>query len=163
MGLDYHYDFSPREQQVRAFRAQLQAARENGMPVIIHDRESGGETMEILDQERAWETGVLFHCYTGDAAMMKQIVDRGGYISIPGIVTFKNAEAMREVARTAPLSRILIETDSPYLAPVPYRGKRNEPAWVPLVGAAVAALRGMPADELCSAAAANTLRFYRWD
>jgi TatD DNase family protein len=118
--------------------------------------------MEVLDAERAWETGVLFHCYTGDTSLMKEIVDRGGFISIPGIVTFKNAEAMREVARTVPLSQLLIETDSPFLAPIPYRGKRNEPAYVALVGAAVAALRQMPAEELCSIAAANTLRFFRW-
>lgn len=163
MGLDYHYDFSPRDQQIAAFRAQLRAARERNLPVIIHDRESGGETMAVLDEERAWETGVLFHCYTGDTSLMRQIVDRGGSISIPGIVTFKNAEGMREVARTVPLEHLLIETDAPFLAPIPYRGKKNEPAYVALVGAAVAALRQMPTSELCAIAAANTLRFFRWD
>ncbi len=163
MGLDYHYSFSAREQQVLAFRTQLRAAKKLGLPVIIHDRESGGETLDMLDAERAWEGGVLFHCYTGDRATMQKIVERGGTISIPGIVTFKNAESVREVAREVPLGQLLIETDSPFLAPVPHRGKRNEPAFVPLVGAAVAALRGIPAEELCQITAENTLRFFRWD
>lgn len=161
MGLDYHYNFSVREQQLVAFRRQLQEARRLALPVIIHDRESDGETLRVLDEERAWENGVLYHCYTGDVAAMREIVDRGGYISIPGIVTFKNAGTMRDVAMACPLDRLLIETDSPFLTPVPYRGKRNEPAYVPLVGAAVAALRGMKSPELCSQAAANTLTFFR--
>ena len=162
MGLDYHYNLSPKEEQLLAFHAQLQAARRLELPVIIHDRESDGETLRVLDAEGAWETGVLYHCYTGDPALMQQIVDRGGYISIPGIVTFKNAGIMRDVARLCPLERLLIETDSPYLTPVPHRGTRNEPAYVPLVGAAVAALRGMGAAELCTQAAENTLRFFKW-
>jgi TatD DNase family protein len=140
----------------------LQEARRLALPVIIHDRESDGETLRVLDEERAWETGVLYHCYTGDVAAMREIVDRGGYISIPGIVTFKNAGTMRDVAIACPLDRLLIETDSPFLTPVPYRGKRNEPAYVPLVGAAVAALRGMNSTELCSQAATNTLTFFRY-
>lgn len=161
MGLDFHYDLSDREIQRHAFRRQLGAARDLGLPVIIHDRDSGGEVMDTLDREGAWAGGVLFHCYTGDAALMEQITARGGYISIPGIVTFKNAGEMREVARRCPIDRLLIETDSPFLTPVPYRGRRNEPAYVPLVGAAVAAIRGMEAADLCRVAAENTLRFFR--
>lgn len=162
MGLDYHYDHSPREEQRAAFRDQLRAARERSLPVIIHDRESGGETLTILDDTRAWEHGVLFHCYTGDVAYMEAIVARGGYISIPGIVTFKNGDVMREVAAKVPLDRLLIETDSPFLTPVPYRGQKNEPSFVPLVAKKIAELRGLEADELAQRAAQNTRRIYRW-
>lgn len=163
MGLDYHYDFSPREAQQRAFLAQLAAARELGKPVIIHDRESGGDTLAILDDARAWELGVLFHCYTGDVDYMEAIVARGGYISIPGIVTFKNADTLREVAARVPADRYLVETDSPFLTPVPYRGQRNEPRLVGLVAAAVARARGMSTEAVAAEAAQNTRRFYRWD
>lgn len=162
MGLDYHYDFSPREAQHHAFRAQLAAARELGKPVILHDRESGGDTLAILDEARAWELGVLFHCYTGDVGYMEAIVARGGYVSIPGIVTFKNADTMREVAARVPADRYLVETDSPFLTPVPHRGQRNEPRFVGLVAAAVARVRGMSTEAVAAEAAANTRRFYRW-
>ncbi len=162
MGLDYHYDYSPREEQRHAFRAQLIAARELEMPVIIHDRESGGETLQVLDEMRAWETGVLFHCYTGDASYMEEIVARGGYISIPGIVTFKNSEMMREVAARTPADRLLIETDSPFLTPVPYRGQKNEPAFVGFVAAKVAEVRGTTPEAIATLAAANTRRYFRF-
>lgn len=162
MGLDFHYDSSPRDQQRHVFRVQLQAARRLRMPVIIHDRDSAGETLAILDEEQAWETGVLFHCYTGDVPYMKQIVDRGGYISIPGIVTFKNAGAMPEVARLVPDERILIETDAPFLTPVPHRGKKNEPAYVAFTLAKVASLRGAQPQQFAAQATANTERFFRW-
>lgn len=162
MGLDYHYDHSPRDVQRAAFRDQLAAARELGLPVIIHDRESGGETLEILDEQRAWDGGVLFHCYTGDVDYMQQIVTRGGYISIPGIVTFKNGEITRRVAAAVPDDRLLIETDSPFLTPVPFRGRRNEPAYVTLVAAKVAELRGVDTRTLDALTTTNTRRFYRW-
>ena len=160
MGLDYHYDYSPRELQRAAFRAQLTAARELGLPVIIHDRDSDGETLTILDEMRAFETGVLFHCYTGDVAYMQAITARGGYISIPGIVTFKNGDVMREVAATTPLDRLLIETDSPFLTPVPFRGRKNEPAFVGLVAVKVAEVRGMTPEGVAETAAANTRRYF---
>ena len=162
MGLDFHYDMSPRGEQRDVFRAQLRAARARGLPVIIHDRESGGETLRVLDEENAWEIGVLFHCYTGDEAYMDAIVGRGGTISIPGIVTFKNGDTMRAVAARVPADRFLIETDSPFLTPVPYRGRRNEPAYVTFVAAKVAELRGVGVEELAEQAAANTRRFFRW-
>jgi TatD DNase family protein len=163
MGLDFHYDKSPRDVQRDVFRAQLRAARERRKPVVIHDRESEGETLAILDEERAWETGVLYHCYTGDVAAMEQIVARGGYVSIPGIVTFRNADTMRDVAAQAPIERVLIETDSPFLTPVPHRGKKNEPAYVPLVAAKIAELRGMDVAQLAAVTAANTRRFFGWE
>jgi TatD DNase family protein len=163
MGLDFHYDQSPRDQQRAVFREQLRAARGLGLPVIIHDRESAGETLAILDEERAWEGGVLFHCYTGDAPTMQRVVRSGGWISIPGIVTFKNAGTMTEVAATVPLDRLLVETDSPFLAPVPYRGKKNEPAFVERVVATIAELRGVAAGDIAAATTQNAERFFRWD
>ncbi len=162
MGLDYHYTYSPREAQRVAFRAQLAAAKELNLPVIIHDRESGGETLDILDDTAAWDTGVLFHCYTGDVAYMQAITERGGFISIPGIVTFKTGEVMREVAARAPIDRILIETDSPFLTPVPFRGRKNEPAYVGYVAAKVGEVRGMTAEAVAEIAAVNTRGFFRF-
>jgi TatD DNase family protein len=161
MGLDFHYDTSPRDAQRHAFRAQLHAARERGAPVIIHDRESGGETLAILDEENAWNTGVLFHCYTGDVAYLEQIVARGGYVSIPGIVTFKNGDTMRAVAARAPADRLLLETDSPFLTPIPHRGTRNEPRHVTLVAAKVAEVRGVDVDTLVAQTDANARTFFR--
>lgn len=162
MGLDFHYDASPRDVQREAFRAQLRAARERRLPVIIHDRETEGETLQILDDERAWDTGVLYHCYTGDVPQMREIVARGGFISIPGIVTFKNAATMQDVARETPEDRLLVETDSPFLTPVPFRGRKNEPAYVAYTLARVAELRGAGVAALDAATSANTLRFFRW-
>lgn len=163
MGLDFHYDNSPRETQRAAFRAQLRAARARRLPVVVHDRESDGETLRVLDDEGAWETGVLFHCYTGDVATMEAIVARGGHVSIPGIVTFKNAGAIPEVARRVPADRLLVETDSPFLTPVPHRGRRNEPAYVTLVAAKVAELRGVGVAEIDALTSANARRFFGWD
>ena len=162
MGLDFHYDNSPRDVQREVFRRQIRAAKSLDKPIIIHDRDSEGETMAILDEEDAWSgAGVVYHCFTGDEATMKQIVARGGFVSIPGIVTFKNAAAMREVAASVPLDRFFIETDSPFLTPVPFRGKRNEPARVGLVAEKVAALRGLEAAEVAEATWANASRFFK--
>ncbi len=163
MGLDFHYDSSPRDQQRMVFREQLRAARARALPVIIHDRDSGGETLRILDEEGAWDTGVLYHCYTGDVAQMHEIVARGGYISIPGIVTFKNAGEMQLVAQQVPEDRLLVETDSPFLTPVPHRGKKNEPAYVAHTLACVARLRGAEPGALDAATTATTRRFFRWE
>ncbi len=163
MGLDYHYDQSPRDTQRAVFREQLRVARQRQRPVIIHDRESDGETLRILDEEASWDTGVLFHCYTGNLALMEQIVARGGSISIPGIVTFKTAGEMAEVAARVPGDRLLVETDAPFLTPVPHRGKKNEPAYVAHTLAKVAALRGRPVGEVEALTVANTRRFFAWE
>ena len=161
MGLDFHYDLSPRDEQREAFRAQIRLAVALGKPIVIHDRDSDGETLRILDDEDAFSGArVLYHCFTGDRGAMAQIVARGGYVSIPGIVTFKNAEEMREVAATVPDDRLLVETDSPYLAPIPFRGKKNEPDKVVFVARKVAELRGVPEAGLARATSANTARFY---
>ena len=129
IGLDYHYDFAPRDVQREVFAGQLALARELDRPVIIHTREATDDTFAILE-ESGGVRGV-FHCFTGDAAMARRAIDIGFYLSFAGIVSFPKAESLREAARLVPADRLLIETDSPYLAPVPFRGKRNEPAYVP--------------------------------
>jgi len=164
MGLDFHYDNSPRDVQRRVYRTQIQTAKQLQMPIIIHDRDSDGETLDILDEEDAWGgCGVVVHCFTGDVPTMQRIVAAGGYISIPGIVTFKNAAVMRDVASQVPLDRVFIETDSPFLTPVPHRGKRNEPARVGLVAEKVAELRGLTADAVAQLTSDNARQFFRID
>ncbi|MAY82411.1 MAG: hydrolase TatD [Deltaproteobacteria bacterium] len=161
MGLDFHYDNSPRDTQRNVFRHQIRCAKSLNLPIIIHDRDSDGETMAILDEEDAWSgRGVVYHCFTGTVSTMEQIVERGGYVSIPGIVTFKKAEDMREVATHVPLDRFFIETDSPFLTPVPFRGKRNEPARVGLVAEKIAELRGIETSVVADATWQNASRFF---
>lgn len=140
IGLDYHYDFAPRDVQREVFAAQLALARQLDHPVIIHTREATDDTFAIL-AESGGVRGV-FHCFTGDVAMARRALDAGFYLSFAGIVSFPKAESLRDAARVVPGDRLLIETDSPYLAPVPYRGKRNEPANVARVLEALAAARG---------------------
>ena len=143
------------------FRIQIQWAKRLNKPIIIHDRDSAGETLAILDEEDAWAgRGVVYHCFTGTVASMHEIVERGGFISIPGIVTFKNAVEMRDVVQQVPGDRFFIETDSPFLTPVPFRGKRNEPARVGLVAAKVAELRGVEPNAVADATWANASRFF---
>ena len=154
IGLDYHYDFSPRPVQQDVFRAQLTLAIELGRPVVIHTREATDDTFAILRAAGPSLSGV-FHCFTGDLAMARAALDIGFYISLAGIVTFPRAESLREVASFVPLDRLLIETDSPYLAPVPHRGKRNEPAFVGRVAETIGGLRGLTADELAAHTARN--------
>jgi TatD DNase family protein len=161
MGLDFHYDNSPRDVQRTVFRRQISLARELELPIVIHDRESADETLEILLAERAFEgKGVLFHCYSGDVATMRRIVDAGGFVSIPGIVTFKKADTMRAVAKETPEDRLLVETDSPFLAPIPFRGLRNEPAYVVHTVAAVAAVRGETPEAIARLTWDNASRFF---
>ncbi|HEY8227730.1 MAG TPA: TatD family hydrolase [Pyrinomonadaceae bacterium] len=149
IGLDFHYDNSPREMQVDAFRKQLRAARELNLPVIIHTREAEKETIDILREEYgdASRKGV-FHCFSGTGQLAEQALELGFMISFSGIVTFKKADDLRETARRVPMDRLLIETDSPYLAPVPYRGKRNEPAYVVEVGKCLAQLHDVSLEEI---------------
>ncbi len=160
IGLDYHYDLSPRDTQRLVFAAQIRAARRLGLPIAIHTREAEDDTFDILRQERADEVGGVFHCFTGDRRMARRALDIGFHISLSGIVTFPKATELHLVAREVPLDRLLIETDSPFLAPVPHRGTRNEPSRVALVGAAIAALRGLPATEVAGATAANFERLF---
>jgi TatD DNase family protein len=147
VGLDYHYDFSPRDVQQDVFRAQVSLALELAMPVVLHTREATEDTFGILRDAGPALRGV-FHCFTGDTDMARAALDIGFYVSLAGIVTFPRADALREVATLVPDDRLLLETDAPYLAPVPHRGKRNEPAFVARVAETVAALRGVPVAQL---------------
>ena len=153
-GLDYHYEYSPRDTQRDCLRAQIALARSHGLPLVIHVRPSANsrdafeELIEIFDDEGAREAGGVIHCFTGDAPFAEACLERGFDISFSGILTFENARELREVARNLPLDRLLVETDAPLLAPVPYRGKRNEPAFVTRVVRCLAELHGRPADQV---------------
>ena len=146
-GLDYHYDHSPRRTQVDMFARQIGLANRHDLPLMIHSRSAWPETFEILDREGI-PNRLVFHCFTGGVDELEQCLDRGGLVSFSGIVTFPRAEELREAVAACPLECLLVETDSPYLAPVPYRGKPNRPALVPLIGAAVAEAKGLPVDEV---------------
>jgi TatD DNase family protein len=149
MGLDFFRNTISVEVQEACFLIQLEWAKEFDLPVIIHDRESSGRVFSILRASGAFDWGmVLYHCFTGTRAHMEEIVEQGGYISIPGIVTFKNAPIMKEVAKKVPLSRLLIETDAPFLTPAPHRGKRNEPSYLIHTAQYIADLRVIPLNEL---------------
>ncbi len=157
-GLDFHYDLSPHGIQERVFRAHIAASQQSSLPLIIHAREADAEIAAILAAEKP-PPGVL-HCFTGSRALAEAALDLGFYISISGIVTFRNAEDLRAIVRDLPLDRLLVETDAPYLAPVPYRGKRNEPAFVAATAAFVAELKGVTADELAAVTTANFFRLF---
>jgi TatD DNase family protein len=146
-GLDYHYDFSPRPVQREAFAAQIRLANSHGLALVVHTREAWDDTFAILRTEGVPER-TIFHCFTGGAAEARTCLDLGGRLSFSGIITFKNATDVREAAALCPLDRLLVETDSPYLAPVPFRGRPNVPAYVPLVGAAVAAAKSLAVGEV---------------
>jgi TatD DNase family protein len=164
IGLDYHYDNSPRESQREAFRAQLRMARERRLPVSIHTREAETDTLTILDEE--WTgagLGGVIHCFTGTRTFAEAAVERGFLISFSGVVTFKKSEDLRETARSLPMDRILIETDSPFLAPVPYRGRRNEPAYVVETAKALAELRGTTTAEIGRETSVNFRRLFGLD
>jgi TatD DNase family protein len=157
-GLDFHYDLSPRDIQERVFRAHIAASQSSGLPLIVHAREADAEIAAILKAETP-PPGVL-HCFTGSRALAEAALDLGFYISISGIVTFRNADDLRAIVRDIPLDRLLVETDAPYLAPIPYRGKRNEPAFVVATAAAVAALKEVETEALAAATTANFFRLF---
>jgi TatD DNase family protein len=160
-GLDYHYEHAPRDIQVRSFRAHIAAARQTGLPLIVHAREADDDMAAILREEYAKGAfSGLLHCFSSTRALADAALAIGFYISFSGIVTFKNATDVRETAKAVPLDRLLVETDAPYLAPVPHRGKRNEPGFVAETAAAVAALRGIAPDEIAAASTANFFRMF---
>lgn len=162
IGLDYHYDHSPREIQRERFREQIHLARELNLPLIIHTREAQDDTVTILREEGAGDVGGVFHCFSGDAWLAKDALDMGFYLSFSGVLTFKNATMLRDIAKTVPLDRLMVETDCPYLTPVPYRGKRNEPAYVQYVAETLAEIRGNGSFEsLARATVDNTKRLFR--
>ena len=160
-GLDYHYNYAPPEVAKTVFRGQIALARELRLPLVIHTREAEADTAEILKEEM--ERGpfaALLHCFTSSRALAETALDLGLMISFSGVVTFKKSEDLRAIARDAPLDRILVETDAPYLAPVPHRGRRNEPAFVAATARVIAEARGMTPEALAEAARANTLRLF---
>ena len=159
IGLDYHYDFAPREVQQQVFREQIRMARRRGLPVVIHTREAEDDTFQILSEEPPGEG--VFHCFTGDRPTAKRALDLGFHVSLAGIVTFPRALELKEVARLVPLDRLLIETDSPFLAPVPFRGARNEPAYVTRVAEVIGELRGASAAAIGDAARENFERLFK--
>jgi TatD DNase family protein len=160
-GLDFHYDHSPRPAQREAFRRTIALARRLALPLVVHVREAHAEAADILESEDAAAVGGVIHCFTGDRADARRYLDLGFHVSVAGIVTFRNAGGLREAVRDVPLDRLLVETDAPYLAPVPHRGRRNEPAHVRLVAEAVAAVRDAPLASIAAATTANARRLFR--
>jgi TatD DNase family protein len=161
IGLDFYRNLSPRDVQLKRFREQIQLAKELGLPIVVHDREAHQETLEILKSEKAEECGGIIHCFSGDYGMAKACIDMGFYISIPGSITFKNAERSHENVKKIPLEALLIETDAPFLAPVPFRGKRNEPGYVRYTAQKIAEIKKVPFEKVAEVTTENALRVYR--
>jgi len=161
IGLDFHYDYSPRETQREVFRRQIRLARDVGLPIVVHTREADDETAAILEEEAARETGGVIHCFTGGLDLARRSLDLGLLISFSGILAFPRSEVIQQVAREVPEDRLLVETDAPFLAPPPHRGKRNEPAFVLEVARKLAALRGVSEQGLAEAAQRNYARLFR--
>lgn len=161
IGLDYYRDPSPRENQQEIFRRQINLAKEIGKPIIIHDRDAHGDLLRILKEEKAKDVGGILHCFSGSWEMAQECLEMGFYISFAGPVTFKNAGKAKEISTKVPLDRLLIETDSPYLTPEPYRGKRNESAYVVHVARQIATLREMDFQELGRIASENALKVFK--
>lgn len=158
VGLDYYYEHSPREVQQKRLRDFVRLSLKTKLPIIIHCRDAFEDCFRILEEEGGWKGSGVFHCYTGDLPTALKIVERGFCVSFSGIVTFKKSAGLREVARNLPIEKILIETDCPYLAPEPYRGKRNEPAYVVKVAEALAKLRGLSVEEIGRITTENAAR-----
>jgi TatD DNase family protein len=161
IGLDYHYDLSPRDVQHAVFRSQVRLARELGLPVVIHTREADEDTVAILKEEGQGEVRGVLHCFTGGPTLAAAGLAIGFYISLAGIITFPKAQELRDTVREVPIGRLLTETDSPYLAPVPHRGKRNEPAHVARVVDTLSGLHGIASSELAAATTANFEALFR--
>jgi TatD DNase family protein len=155
IGLDYHYDFSPRDVQQRVFARQLEFAAEFRKPIVIHTREAWDDTLATVSQSGGLPHGGIMHCFTGDAAQAQQAVDLGFHLAFGGVLTFPKAESVREAARITPEDRLLVETDCPYLAPIPYRGKRNEPAFVVQTARRLAEVRGTTMESIAELTTRN--------
>jgi TatD DNase family protein len=160
IGLDFFYQYSAPQAQEKVFRALLRLARELERPVVVHSRDAAEATLAVLDEEKFKDYPLLWHCFGGDSALMEQLVRRGWHLSIPGPVGYPANTALREAARKAPLDRLLLETDAPYLAPLEWRGRRNEPAFAVFTAACIARERGMDAGELWTRCGENARRFF---
>jgi TatD DNase family protein len=159
-GLDYYWHKDAPEWQRERFRTHIRAARTTGKPLVIHTRDSAADTLRLMQEEAAGEVGGIMHCFTESWEIAEMALELGFYISFSGIVTFKNAQAIKEVARRVPLERLLVETDSPYLAPAPYRGKTNQPGYVKHVAEEIARLRGLSYEEIVAATTGNFFRLF---
>jgi len=161
IGLDFFRNLSPRPLQLKRFREQVGLAKDLGLPIVIHDRDAHRETVEILKSEKAEACGGIIHCFSGDYQMAKECIEMGFCISIPGTITFKNAEAFQEVVRKLPLESLLVETDAPYLAPVPFRGKRNEPSYVRYTAQKVSEIKKVSFEKVAEVTTENALRVFK--
>ncbi len=165
IGLDYHYNYSPPKLQRERFREQVGIAKDLGLPLSIHSREAQEDTIAILREEKAGTVGGVFHCFTGDAWLAKDALDLGFYLSFSGVLTFQNATMLRDIAKTVPTNRLLVETDCPYLTPAPHRGKRNEPSFVTLVAEKLAEVRAeseaLDVEQVGRITADNTRRLFK--
>ncbi len=159
-GLDFHYDFSPRPAQIKAFEAHIELAERVGLPIVVHSRESNDRALEVIGPSAANTAGCVFHCFSGDEEFARRVLDAGFYIGIDGPVTFPNAAKVRRVVEGVPVDRLLIETDCPYLAPVPHRGKRNEPAYVIRVAEEVARIKDVAVEEIARITSENARRLF---
>ena len=160
IGLDYYWDRSFNELQKEVFAKQIRLANTLNLPIVVHDREAHKDVFDILSSENQ-DSDVLFHCFSGSTEFMRECVKKGWYIALGGVVTFKNAVKMKEVAKEVPLDKLVLETDAPYLTPVPYRGKPNTPAYVRYVAEEIAKLREMPLEELIDITTVNAERFFK--
>lgn len=161
IGLDYHYEPEKKEAQKKCFEAQIDLARQSGLPIVVHSREAAKDTLDIIKSTKADSVGGVIHCFSYSREMAKEYIDMGFYIGIGGVLTFKNAKKLREVTEYVPLDRILLETDCPYLSPVPERGKRNSSLNLRYVVKAVSELKGIPEDRIISETCRNAFRMYK--
>lgn len=161
IGLDYHYDHSPRPVQQEVFRTQIRLAKTVRLPLVIHEREATADLLRILEEEKAGENGGVMHCFSGSAETARIVVEMGFHIGVDGPVTFANARKIPEVLQAIPLERLLLETDCPYLTPHPHRGKRNDPTYLPLIGEAVARILEMRPEEIARQTTANAEKLFR--
>ena len=160
IGLDYYRELAPRDDQLRVFRAQLELARQMGLPVQIHSRDASGDTLKMVQEYSRRVPAIVMHCYSGSVEMARDLVKLGCYISLAGPVTYRNARKQVEVAGQVPLDRLLVETDSPYLPPSPYRGQRNEPAYVVETARKIAAIRNISSEEVAAVTSANAASIF---
>jgi len=161
IGLDFYRNLSPKAMQFAAFREQIRLAKSLNLPIVIHDRDAHEETLKVLKEEKAEEVGGIIHCFSGDVRMAWDCISMGFLISIPGTVTFKNAKMVQEVVKAIPLDYLVVETDCPYLAPVPYRGKRNEPAYVRYTAEMVAKIKDLLLEDVAAATTRNARNIFR--
>ncbi len=160
-GLDYYRNYSPRPKQQQLFRQQIKLAKEVGLPLIIHQRHAQEELLAIMDEEKGWEGGGVMHCFSGSEQYARRCLEKEFYLSFAGNITFPKATLLRGIARETPMERILIETDSPYLAPPPYRGRRNEPSYVEIIAQKIAELKGLSVEQCGKMVTANLQRVFK--